>query len=84
VYNWNYTQLLGYKVEEKLHFGVRERKRLDTIDVGGSTQFYLTLKTKVVQPEDATRCMAKPASGHDPEPVPASQPVSLRSISLIN
>jgi hypothetical protein len=30
MYNLNYTQLWGYKVEEKLYLGVREQKRLKT------------------------------------------------------
>jgi hypothetical protein len=34
LYNLNYTPIFGgYKVEEKLHLGVREQKRLNTIHV---------------------------------------------------
>jgi hypothetical protein len=31
-----YQQLWGYKVEEKLHLGVREQKRLNTTDIKDS------------------------------------------------
>jgi hypothetical protein len=30
MYNLNYTQLPGYKIEEKLYLGVREQKKVDT------------------------------------------------------
>jgi hypothetical protein len=33
-----HQQLWGYKVEEKLYLGVHEQKRLNTTDLGDSTQ----------------------------------------------
>ena len=37
MYNSNYaTTALGYKVEEKIYVGVRERKRMNITDLHGS------------------------------------------------